>query len=131
MATQEERRKILEMVAAGTITPEEAERLLDAVGAGSSEPSTATATGRTPRWLKIRVTDMKSNKTRVNISIPVMLVKAALKLGARINIGGFNDKSLSNEELKTLEEALLSGEIGKIIDVYDEEEGEHVEIYLE
>lgn len=49
MTTHEERRKILEMVAAGTITPEDAERLLEAIGSGPSEPTTSAAPERSPR----------------------------------------------------------------------------------
>ncbi len=133
MKMSEERMKILEMVANGTLSPEEAARLLEAVE--SSEPKQdvwhTEATGKTPRWLRIRVTDLDTGASRVNIRVPWFLVKFGLKLGGRISVGGLGDKGMAEEVTRALEEALASGEQGKIIDVEDKEERERVEIFLE
>ncbi len=133
MNSSEERLKILEMVADGTLSPEEAARLLEALESSSSssqeEKDTTPAPG--PRWLRIRVTDLDSNTQRVNIRIPWQLVKFGLKLGGRITIGGDNNKFISDEILHALEQAKSTGEIGKIVDVQDAEERERVEIFLE
>ncbi len=116
----EERMKILEMLQEGVITSEEANRLLQALDGQSKAPP-----GRKPRWLHIKVTDTDANKTRVNVSLPVSVAKAGLKMGARFapDIEGF--------DVSTLEEMLFSGGTGHIVDVIDEGDGERVEIYLE
>lgn len=131
MATREERRKILEMATNGTISLDEADRLLEALGNANTMPAETHPVGRNPKWLKVKVTDTVSNRPRVNVSIPVMLVKAALKLGGKISFAGLKESNISMDGLKTLEEAIFAGEIGKIVDVYDEEDKEHVEVYLE
>ncbi len=131
MATREERMKILEMVSNGTISLDEADRLLEALGNTDTVSAETRPVGRNPKWLKVRVTDTASNRPRVNISIPVMLVKAALKLGGKISFAGLKESNIGLEGVKTLEEAISSGEIGKIVDVYDEEDEKHVEVYLE
>ncbi len=134
MTTQEERRKILEMVAAGTITPEDAARLLGAMDEGAVPTQTGEGTSPTsspPKWLKIRVTNTNSGRPEVQISVPTVLVKAAFKLGSKLNVVALGEHGIGAEEMKQIEEALFSGEIGKIVDVYDREGGEHVEIYLE
>ncbi len=132
MNAQEERLKILQMVADGTITPEDAARLLEAINgsAGSAEaaPEGGPTTRRQPRWFKVRVTDTDTGRVRVNITLPMAFIRGALKLGGKINV--VSDR-VDQEVLKTLEEALVSGEIGKLVDVVDEEDGERVEVYVE
>lgn len=131
MTTREERLKILQMVADGTITPEDAARLLEAIeiGATPEREDEPTATPkRKPRWFKVRVTDTDSGRVRVNITLPMALIRGALKLGGKVNIVG---DRLDQEMMRTLEEALASGEVGKLVDVVDEEDGERVEVYVE
>jgi len=65
MATAEERLKILEMVQEHKISPEEGARLLQALQAGSKKGNN----GRDPRWLRIRITDLKSGQAKVNVNI--------------------------------------------------------------
>ncbi len=133
MNVTEERLKILQMVADGTITPEDAARLLEAINGSEGAPTTAEEqpTGRTARWLKVRVTDTDSGRVRVNITLPLMLVRAALKMGGRVNIFGFDKDRWGSDILEALEAALAEGAGGKLVDVLDEEEGERVEVFLE
>ncbi|NOZ29261.1 MAG: DUF2089 domain-containing protein [Chloroflexi bacterium] len=127
MATAEERRKILKMVEEGKITAEEGARLLAALAdeqriGPSSEP---TGTGAGARWFRIRVTDTATGKQKVSVSIPLGLVSAGLKIGARFA------PEVEGIRLEEVAEIIRSGTSGKIIDVLDEEEGEHVEIFVE
>jgi hypothetical protein len=118
-ASAEERLKILEMLQNGTITPEQASELLDALAADKKRPK-----GKQPRWLHIRVTDTDTGDSRVSVTLPLGIVRAGLKMGARFGPG------FDQLDAATLEEVLLGGK-GHIVDVMDEDDGEHVEIFLD
>jgi hypothetical protein len=135
MATTEERMKILTMVQEGKITPEDAAQLLEAIneGARASIPPRPGmppnppegGLGRKPRWLRVRVTDTNTGRPRVNVRLPVSMVSVGLKMGSKFapQVEGLD----SNELMQIIE----SGEIGQIVDVFDENDGEHVEVFLE
>ena len=91
----ENRRQILEMLAAGKITTEEAERLLAAI---EQEPAAAEFTGRTSngapvktraKYLRVLVeadetmTGMKG-QTTVNVRVPMQLLRAGVRLASLI-----------------------------------------------
>ncbi len=123
MTTSEERLKILRMVEEGKISAEEGARLLAALSKGERRrPPTSPGEGR---WLRVRVTDLKSGKASVNVNLPVGLVNVGLRMGARFvpEMEGLN--------VQELDEALRQGLTGKIIDLVDEEEGQRVEVYVE
>jgi hypothetical protein len=122
MTTTEERLKILKMVEDGKITAEEAAKLLKAL---STPRASVTSSGRTARWLRIRVTDTRTGKSKALVQIPFSLVEAGLKIGAHFA------PEIEGIDMSLLTEALRSGETGKLVDVYDEEDGEHVEIFVE
>ncbi len=126
MATVEERMKVLKLIEAGKISAEEGARLLAALAESRKAPSVTlgTAVGEA-RWFRVRVTDLKTGKAKVNVNIPMGLVNVGLKMGARFA------PDLGAEQMEALAEALKSGQTGKIIDVTDEEDGEHVEIFVE
>lgn len=135
MTTQEERIKILSMLQEGVINAEQAAKLLEALGsigvdsktsAASSIPSYDRGGGYRPgKFFRVRVTDTDTGKTRVNVRLPIGLVGAGLKMGMKFSpeIDGI-DPNIINEFLE-------SGEIGQIVDVFDEEDGEHVEVFIE
>jgi len=80
----EERKKILDMLSEKKITAEEAERLLSAI---SREQESGTGTARKePRYLRIMVEPGPDsrNPDRVNIRVPLKLIRAGLKLAALI-----------------------------------------------
>jgi cellulase/cellobiase CelA1 len=157
--TSEERVRILRMLEEGKITAEQAIGLMNAVGGNAKvagEASRATASpivdplptpnppyepvSETPakaisqsdlaaknkwRYFRVRVTDTKSGKAKAMVTIPIGLMEWGLKIGAQfspevsqINVADFN--------------ALMeSGLDGKLVDVIDEEDGEHVEVFVE
>ncbi|MEJ5313512.1 MULTISPECIES: SHOCT-like domain-containing protein [Anaerolinea] len=139
MATNEERMKILKMVAEGKITAEEADQLLEALeesertsGGGRPgvppvppAPEPPLSSGRKPRWLHVRVTDTNTGRARVNVRLPVSMINIGLKMGSKFapEVEGLN--------MEDLMRMIELGEIGQIVDVHDEEDGEHVEVYLE
>ncbi len=127
MATVEERMKILKMIEEGKISAEEGAKLLSALSEGrkSAFGAQAAAGSGGARWLRIRVTDTSTGKAKVNVNLPIGLVNVGLKLGARFS------PDVDEEQMEALAEALKSGLSGKIIDVTDEDDGEHVEIFVE
>jgi hypothetical protein len=97
----ENRRQILEMLAAGKITAEEAERLLAALdpepvtvgGMGSNGTSAgggkSSTTKTTPKYLRVLVEadeSMTGNRglTTVNVRVPMQLLRAGVRLAALI-----------------------------------------------
>jgi hypothetical protein len=81
--------------------------------------------GRKPRWLRVRVTDTDTGRPRVNVRLPISMVSVGLKMGSRF---APQVEGLDADQLMSVIE---SGELGQIVDVYDEEDGEHVEVFLE
>jgi hypothetical protein len=128
MSTTEERLKILNMIAEGKLTAEEGAKLLDALRKAQPKqrrPGSLITEGPGPRFLRVRVTDRASGKVKVNVNLPLSLIDVGIRMGARF---------VPDMEEIDLEELILGikeGSHGKIIDVEDEEDGEHVEIYLE
>jgi len=132
MVSSEERLKILQMIQEGKITPEEGiQRLeeLDTVaqnmGSQANNEIPSQPVGRTAKWLRVRITDTDSGKVRVNVRLPISVVNAGMKMGARFSP---EVQGLDNDRLL---EILHSGEVGKIVDVFDDEDGEHVEVFIE
>lgn len=127
MTTVEERMKILKMIEEGKISAEEGAKLLTALGRrrGSGGPTPAPGAGGPARWLRIRVTDVRTGRSKALVQIPLALVDAGLKIGAHFA------PEVEGVDMSNVLEALRTGLTGKIIDVIDEEQGEHVEIFVE
>ena len=123
---QKERMKILQMVESGRISANEGASLLNTLGKDQeAEPITAQDDGLAPKWFRVRVTDTISGKRKAIVNIPFGLMDWGLKIGAQFA------PEVSDVDMTELRQALRYGVKGKIIDVLDEEDGEHVEIYVE
>lgn len=126
MASSEERMKILKMIEEGKLSAEEGTKLLAALTERRGPiPPRAPGMPGAPRWLRIRVTDVRSGRSKASVQIPLALVDAGMKIGAHFA------PEVEGVDMTNVMEALRSGMTGKIIDVTDEEDGEHVEIYVE
>jgi hypothetical protein len=126
MASSEERMKILKMIEEGKLSAEEGTKLLTALSdKRPPTPPRPPGMGGGPRWLRIRVTDVRSGRSKASVQIPLALVDAGMKIGAHFA------PEVQGVDMSNVMEAVRSGMIGKIIDVTDEEDGEHVEIYVE
>ena len=132
MSTTEERLKILNMIAEGKITAEDGAQLLSALkdadrrGPGpSSPPGPSFMAGEEARYLRIRVSSLDSGREKVNVNIPMNLVNVGLRMGARFA------PEMDAMDFSEVMQAIRGGARGKIVDVTDEESGEHVEIYVE
>jgi len=124
-SVSEERMKILQMLEDGKISPDEAATLLRALDGGQRATPSAVGPGSGNRFLRVQVTDLSSGKAKVNVTIPMGLVGAGLRMAERFapEFEGF--------DLQELEELISSGVIGKMVEVRDEEDNELVEIYVE
>lgn len=123
MSMHNERMQILGMIQSGQISAEEGAKLLAALKSGGKETQ-ATDAGQ-PRWFRVRITDLKSGKSKVNVNIPMTLVNVGIKMGARFvpDAEGVNYEELAD--------AIRGGAQGKVIDVEDDEREERVEIFVE
>ena len=124
----EERMMILKMLQEGKITAEQAATLLETLEKSApppAKPSDEPTAAKSGKWFRVRITDTDTGKPRANIRIPLSVVGAGFKLGAHFapEVQGLNND--------TIMAAIQSGEVGKIVDVYDDDDGEHVEVYIE
>ena len=142
------RRQILDMLAEGKITVDEAERLLALVEAPAGGGPGSTEAGETrkspPRYLRVVVEpgpdgSEEENRERVNVRIPMAMIRAGVKLAAlipthamdRVNEKlqqrgmGVDLSSLKAEGLEQMLEAMAELEI----DVQDGKQ--QVRVYLE
>jgi hypothetical protein len=124
MANTEERLKILKMVDEGKITAEEGAKLLAALLESRRPPRRPTIRSSSggARWLRVRVTDTLTGKPKATVNLPLGLLDAGLNIASRY---------APDIAFDQLVEAINAGAEGKIIDVVDEKDGEHVEIFIE
>lgn len=133
MTAMEERLKVLKMVQDGKITPDDAAQILDALDVTSpatekqvANSQAAVNSSSSARWFRIKITDTDTGRPRVNVRMPITVVKAGLKMGMR-----FSSPDINGLNADQLSQFIDSGAIGQIVDVMDDEDGEHVEIFIE
>jgi hypothetical protein len=124
MTTSEERLQILKMVRDGHITAEEGAKLLEAIDQTSTREPFSTSDAP-PRWFRVRVTDKRTGKGKVNVNIPMGLVNVGMRMGARFA------PDMAGIDVEEIVRAVKQGVHGKIIEVDDDEDNEHVEIFVE
>jgi len=123
MSASEERMQILQMIESGQITAEEGAKLLAALRAGGAQRDQAA--GSSPRWFRVRVTDLRTGKNKMNINIPMALVDVGIRMGARFV------PEAEGIHFEQVRDALRSGQQGKIVDIEDAQDEERVEIFVE
>jgi hypothetical protein len=128
MATPEERMQILKMIEGKQITAEEGAKLLAALGEKDKrDPAGPQASpSTTGKWFRVRVTDLRTGRRKVNVNIPLGLVDIGMKMGAK-----FAPAGVEGLDMDKIIAAIKSGGQGKVVDVEDEEDGEHVEVFIE
>jgi hypothetical protein len=126
MATTTERLQILKMIEQGKISASEGTELLKALDqTDRGKPKEPLKGASTPRWFRVRVTDVSTGRNKVNVNIPIGLVNVGIKMGARFV------PDLEDARFAEIREALESGQQGKIFDLVDKDSGEHIEIFVE
>lgn len=135
----EERRMILEMLKDGTIDVDEAERLMSAIpdmdAQGKDAPLAKVEAGQgiNPKRFRIRVDE--GGKTKVNLTMPFSLVRVGFKIAKAVGPRYSEEaKVLEDIDIDEILASLNSGDISlpyTMLNVDDDEKGEHVEIVLE
>ena len=124
MPTAEEKMQILKMIESGQITAEQGADLLAALEQADDKAKTKGKTGKA-QWFRVRVTDLKTGKRKVNVNIPMGLVSVGVRMGAKFA------PDVEGLDLAQILQAVQEGALGKIVEVEDTEGGEHVEIFVE
>jgi hypothetical protein len=130
-----ERLRILTMLENGTITAEEAHMLLEALEKDARSSKAA-------RWFKVRVFERDSETPKVRVTLPLTVIKLALKLGGSCQLAMPDDarrqmeaKGIKiDEAMENLDEALAEVVDGKrfdLVNVTDDEDGTRVEVFIE
>lgn len=123
MTSTEARLRVLKLVQEGKISPEDGLELLQTLEDPGTVPFQAAE--KKARWLRIRVTDTNTKKIRVNVRLPLNVVTTGLKMGARFS------PEVEGLDMNVLAQMIQSGSTGLVTEVYDELDGEHVEVFLE
>lgn len=126
----EERLEILRLVENQTVTAEEAGRLLEALDrsdrsrASSQEttPFSPAAPGSGGGNVRIRITDLSSNKAKINLVLPYRLVDSGIKLARRFAPGHLLDS-------RDIRRSIEGGFSGPLLDLVDGEQ--RIEIIVE
>jgi hypothetical protein len=119
--------KVLEMIEEGKISVEDGAKLLATLEEKQKPRKPPRSTiPRDPRSLRVRVNDARTGKLRANVVLPMGLVDAGLSIAAN-----FADGIIDKEHSTQLADAIRAGRTGKIIEVIDGDDGEHVEIFIE
>lgn len=140
-----DRLKILEKVASGEISASSAADLLKGNGAEQvaekevevedlkraeksiviTEEFDDRPAGSQPSWFKVRVNDLNSGKQRVAVNIPYKFMRWGLKMGKRFS------PELHDLDVAMIDKMATDGGRGMLVEVMDNDSGEHVQIFLE
>ncbi len=132
--SSEKRTEILQLLADGKITADEAAELLSPTPQAEAETptppptpevvqETTTSNSKKPKWLHVQVNDLATGKSKVKVNIPLRMVKFGLNMGKRFapELDGMDWDDLSK---------VMTEDAGVLVDVQDDEDGEHVQIYV-
>jgi len=121
----EERLQILKMLEKGTIDAKEADELISTLEKRDTVFEKPEVNKSKPRFIKILVEE--NGVEKVNISIPILLAKTALKIMPKKAKAQMEDQ---NVNLDSILDAIDDDSAkGKIVDINDD--GDHVSISLE
>jgi len=126
VADAEEHMKKLKLIEEGKISAEDGVKLLSALGERRRVGvKNMGFSADAARWLRIRVTDNATGRSKAAVQIPLGLIDAGQKMGARFV------PEVEGVDIASVMDAMRSGVIGRIMDVTDDENGEHIEIFIE
>lgn len=122
----EEMMRILKMVEEGKVSAEQAKSLMDAFNKVSTVPA---VTNYDDQFFKVNVLSTKGDK--VNIKLPVKVIKAILQLTGKLPTDVVNIQGVNTEEMiNTIISCLNSEVMGEIVSI-DSAEGDKVRICIE
>lgn len=129
----EETAKVLRMIEEGKLTADEGLALLESLQDDSDSAPLLLQTQPDPgrkRKLRIKISDAPTGKTKLNIAIPVGLVKllpALIPAGVKKKAGDLDFDQL----LDDLFDGLVSTDPSeKLLDLVDDADGDRVQVYF-
>jgi hypothetical protein len=129
MTREDERLMILDMVERGKVTSEEADKLLASLKPTEPEEAISVVVDeplekpRRAHWISIRVTELSTGKKKFSMTLPVFLMRLGIQFGQR-----YTGDSLDISSYEVGKEFFRKPVKGKVVDVSDPEDDEHVEI---
>ena len=125
--TTDERMRILQMIQNNKITAQEGAQLLETMSTNQpAEHQRPTSDSHSKQgWFRVRVTDLYTGNAKTTVNIPLSVIDWGLKMGSRYS------GEISGIDIEELKELLRSAADGKLVDVVDEQDGEHVEIFVD
>ena len=123
---KEETMRILKMVEEKKISAEEASKLLEALERSTGKEETSEE--KSGKKLRIKVFEGDLSKPKVNVNIPLTIIKFIGNLVPDRVITKLDEHKVSFDQILEMVE---KGEVGKIVEIEDKEENERVEIYIE
>jgi predicted HTH domain antitoxin len=130
----ESRKKILAMLSEGRISVDEAAQLLEKVSS-TEEPEKVPApqgSVKNPRFLRVVIDSNDGSK--VNVRVPLSLIKTGIKLGSLMPKEAaqtVSDKGFDLSSLSQLDENELAQALGELEVAVDGSDGETVRIFAE
>ena len=132
MATKDQRMRILKMIEEGKISAESGIKLLEAVEVPDNPQKQEIPLfhhrGDRARVIKIRVKDETTGKLKVNLSVPFSVVEFLQGFIPEKEKEKLEEKGI---DLDVLIQSIKGGEVGKVLDFEDEEEGHRIEVSVE
>ncbi|MGE5571687.1 MAG: SHOCT-like domain-containing protein [Clostridia bacterium] len=121
----DEKRQILTMVREGKISVDEGLKLLEALESSAPGQPGGTGAGKPAKMLRVRVLDVEDN-TRVNVNLPLSLVKVAMKFIPKNVAAEIKEQDI---DLEGIIASITDATVGKIVDI-DSDEAK-VEVYVD
>src|ERR1700730_3331252 len=126
MALKEERDRVLQMIEEGQLTAAQAAVLLDTFDEEQDRTRENLDERDRHRMVRFQTTNLHSSaqKKHMTATIPVNLVKVALRLGTQLL------PQLHSNARADLIWAIEQGAVGRVLDLQDLEKGERLEIFI-
>jgi hypothetical protein len=130
----ESRKKILAMLSEGKISIDEAAQLLEKVSSTEEPEKVSVPQGpvKSPRFLRVVVDSADGGK--VNVRVPLSLIKTGIKLGSLMPKEAaqtVSDKGFDLSSLSQLDENELAQALSELTVEVDGSDGETVRIFAE
>lgn len=124
----EERMRILAMIEEGKVSPAEGARLLEAIRK-KGERGTDVGEPTRGRCLRVKVFEGDSEQPKVNVAVPLVLGRLALKFIPRSVLESMEEEGISSADLNELIAQVEKVGAFSIVDVRDG--NEKVEVLIE
>lgn len=125
----DEQIRILKMIERGEINAEDGARLLEALDAADRRRAPATppagSVAGSGRNLRVRVTDTRTGRNKVDVTIPIGLVDVGLRMGARFA------PEMEGIDLNQVAALIKQGATGQLVKIEDAADNEVIEIFVE